>query len=192
MLRKIPFDDSAELLSRFAVSDEAAEVVVTQDPPEVTLGKLKESGSFVDVANFFAFGMPPREGVCWAIAVYRTMRPELDESESNVLALAERWVKDPQEGIRVRLMDMSEKIDNETALHWLCSAVAWNGSGSMGPPDGPVVLPPKGLHSSALLGAVSLLMDGTEEEFERLQDVAYQTGLEVAQGGWPTISQEGR
>ena len=140
MLRKIPFEDSAELLARFAVSNEAAEVVVAHDPPEVTLGKLKESGSFVDVANFFAFGMPPREGVCWAIAVYRAMRPGLGESESNVLALAERWVKDPQEGIRVRLMDIAEKIDNETALHWLCSAVAWNGSGSMGPPDGPVVV----------------------------------------------------
>ncbi|MEM1074129.1 MAG: hypothetical protein AAF665_06770 [Pseudomonadota bacterium] len=190
MLRKIPFDNSAELLERFAVSEEAAGRVSTDDSPEVTLGKLKDSGAFVDVLNFFAFGLPPREGVCWSIAVYRTMRPELDETETIALELAEKWVKGLQEGFRVRLMGLAEEIDNETALHWLCSAVAWNGSGSIGPPDGPVVLPPKGLHASALLGAVSLLMDGTEAGFERLQDVNFRIGLEVAQGGWPTLAME--
>lgn len=188
MLRKIPFDTSAELLAKFAVSDEAAAVTSPEDPPAVTLEKLKKAGAFVDVVNFFAFGMPPREGVCWAIAVYRTMRPELDAAEQSALALAERWVKDPQEGVRVELMTMAETINNETPLHWLCNAVAWNGSGSMGPPDGPVVLPPKGLHASALLGAVSLLMDGSEEGVEALLDVAYRRGMEVAQGGWPTIT----
>ena len=190
MLLKIPFDTSADLLARFSASEEATAVLDATDPPEVTLSKLKESGTFVDVVNFFAFGMPPREGVCWAVAVYREMRAELDLIEKSVLALAERWVKDPQEGVRVRLMNMSEDIDNETPLHWLCSAVAWNGSGSMGPPDGPVVLPPKGLHASALLGAVSLLMDGTEEGLIALEEVAYRIGMEVAQGGWPTIKIE--
>jgi hypothetical protein len=51
--------------------------------------------------------------------------------------------------------------------------------------DGPVVLPPAGLHAKALLGAVALLAGDTEEWFLAVQVNAYLWGLTVAQGGWP-------
>lgn len=185
MLRKIPFETSSGILEKFTLSKEASEVILPNDAPEVTLDKLRDNGLFVDLVNFLAFGLPPREGICWSIVVYRTMRPKLGEEEKDTLALAESWVKTPQEVVRLQLMQLAEGLDSETALYWLCTAVAWNGSGSIGLVDGPVVLPPKGLHASALLGAVSLLMDGTEANYAKLQYVAHQTGLEVARGDWP-------
>lgn len=185
MLRKIPFDTAEPVLERFALSEEAAEVVSADAPPEAVLEVLYKGKHMVDVVNFLAHGLPPREGVCWAVAVTRDLHKVPSTAESDLLTLCEKWVKDPQEGTRIRLMQEGERRDSEDPLSWLCNAVAWNGSGSMGPADGPVVFPPAGLHASALLGAVALLAGDTEEGYLAVHESAYRWGLNVAQGGWP-------
>ncbi len=188
MLRKIPFDTSGPILERFALSEEAAGAASAELEPEAALGALYKGEHTVDMANFFAHGMPPREGVCWAVAVLREMRPEMSAADKEILALAEKWIKDPQEAVRIRLMEEAESRDSGDPIFWLCNAVAWNGSGSMAPKDGPVVLPPIGLYASALLGAVGLLGGTTEESLKALHESAYRWGMNVAQGGWPNLA----
>lgn len=188
MLRKLPFDTSAEVLKRFALTGEAAELVSPEAPPETTLTILYQNEKMVDMVSFFAHGMPPREGVCWAVSIHRDLNKSADTA---VLSLVEKWVRDPQEGTRIKLMQEAERRDSSDPVSWLCNAVAWNGSGSMGPVDGPVVLPPAGLHASALLGAVALLAGDNEEGFQAVLKSAYHRGLEVAKGDWP-LSQEQR
>lgn len=191
MLRKLPFDTSVEILKRFALTEDGAAVVTPTDSPEVTLATLFQSGHMPDMVSFFAHGMPPREGVCWAIAVHHDLNRSRIPHDHNTLAMAEKWVRDPQEGTRVKLMLEGERRDSSDPLSWLCNAVAWNGSGSMGPVDGPVVLPPAGLHASALLGAIALLAGDTEDSYQAVLESAYRRGLEVAKGGWPLSAEEG-
>lgn len=185
MLRKIPFDTAEPVLERFNPSQEASETIDVNDPPDAVLAALYKGNHMVDMVNFFAHGLPPREGVCWAIAVTRALRKAPDVAEADLLALCAKWVKDPQEGTRILVMQEGERRSSEDPLCWLCNAVAWNGSGSMGVADGPVVLPPAGLHAKALLGAVALLAGDTEEGFLAVHENAYHWGLTVAQGGWP-------
>jgi hypothetical protein len=189
MLRKIPFETSALVLERFKLSEEGGAVVTAEQEPEAALQALHAGEHMVDMANYFANGMPPREGVCWAVAIMRDICTEMSAQDQEVLALSEKWIKDPQEGLRIRLMDEAEKRESDDPVYWLCNAVAWNGSGSMAPKDGPVVLPPTGLHASALLGAVGLLAGTTEESVKALLDSIYARGLEVAQGGWPMLTE---
>lgn len=190
MLLKIPFETCEPLFIRFALSDESRAEVQDTDTPADAIAKLNGGAHTIDLLNFFAFSLPPREGICWAVACYRALRISPTEPEQQVLDLAERWVKDPQESVRIRLMEIAETLPSETALHWLCNAVAWNGSGSMGPVDGPVVMPHQGLHASALLGAVALLVDPEKGDFETLRTTAHEIGNHVAGGAWPLRSME--
>lgn len=187
MLRKLPFETSEPILERFELSEEGAQIVEAETPPEVALRALFEGNHMVDMMNYFAHGMPPREGVCWAVATMRDRLGALGEKDDEILTLAEKWVKDPQESVRIRLMDEGETLENEDPFRWLCCAIAWNGSGSIGPKNGPVVLPATGLHASALLGAVSLLVGKSQDGMAAVHSSAYRYGLEVAQGGWPLL-----
>ena len=189
MLRKIPFDTSAPILERFKISEEGGAVATAELEPEAALAALHAGDHMVDMANYLANGMPPREGVCWAVAVLRDICTDMSVQDQDVLAMCEKWIKDPQEGLRIRLMEEAETRESNDPVFWLCNAVAWNGSGSMAPKDGPVVLPPIGLHASALLGAVGLIAGTTEESLKALHDSVYARGLEVAQGGWPMLAE---
>ena len=187
MLRKIPFDTSLPVLERFVLSDEAGEVILADMSPELALQTLYEKALFVDLVHYFAHGMPPREGVCWALAVQQDLLGESPEPERALLDQVAHWVRDPQEATRVALMLAAEGRGHEDPLGWLCNAVAWNGSGSIGPIGGPVVLPPPGLHASGLLGAISLFAGETEDSLAAVQQVTYARGIEVACGGWPGV-----
>ena len=185
MLRKLPFETSEPILERFDLSEEGALIVVPEMPPETAIEVLFKADLMVDMLKYFAHGMPPREGACWAVATMRDRLGALDTKDQDVLTLAEKWVKDPQEGLRIQLMDEGETRDNEDPFRWLCCAIAWNGSGSIGPKGGPSVLAATGLHASALIGAVSLLVGTSEDALAEVHKSAFRYGLEVAQGGWP-------
>ena len=187
MLRKIPFDTSLPVLERFVLSEEAGEVIFADMSPELALQTLHEKAFFVDLVHYFAHGMPPREGVCWALAVQGDLLRAPSEPDQALRALVTQWVRDPQEGTRVALMQAAEDRGHEDPLGWLCNAVAWNGSGSIGPIKGPVVLPPSGLHASGLLGAISLLAGETEDSLAAAGRATFDRGMEVARGGWPGV-----
>lgn len=187
MLRKIPFDTSLPVLERFALSEEAGQVILTDMPPELALQTLHEKALFVDLIHYLAHGMPPREGVCWALAVQGDLLRAPSAQDQALRALVVQWVRDPQEGTRVTLMQAAEDRGHEDPLGWLCNAVAWNGSGSIGPAKGPVVLPPSGLHATALLGAISLLAGETKNSLAVAIQVTFDRGMEVARGGWPGV-----
>ena len=190
MLLKIPFETSAPILEQFNISEEAAKIITIEMPPEEALSALFEGEHMVDMLNYFAHGMPPREGVCWAIATICEILSEMSASDRDILELSKKWVKDPQESLRIRLMIDGEGRNNDDPIRWLCCAIAWNGSGSIGPQDGPVVLPPHGLYASALMGAVSLLVESTQAGLSAVHESAHRWGLEVAQGGWPMQIEE--
>lgn len=188
MLRKIPYDTSTPILARFRLSDEAAKVISENMAPDLVLKALHKGKHFVDLIHFFGHAMPPREGVCWALSVIKDLQPEVSEADAAVCAQVGDWVRDPQETRRIALMQEGEKRENEDPIGWLCNAVAWNGSGSIGPVDGPTVLPPAGLYVTGLLGAISLLAGDTEDTFSTAVEVSFQRGMTVAQGGWPNIA----
>jgi hypothetical protein len=186
MLRKIPFETSAEILSRFDLSEEVAAVVTPDMAPAAVIEALDKASALTDLVNFIGHALPPREGICWALAVTSDLNPNL---RGDVTNLVSEWVREPQEGTRQKLMKRMDEMNSDTPLYWLSAAVAWNGSGGIGAAEGPVVLPPAWLHAKALLGTIALQMGKDETEVDRARAVALVRGNEVANGGWPTVSE---
>jgi hypothetical protein len=188
MLRKIPYDTCAPILERFDLTDDAVDIVAPDLAPEAAIDVMAKNALMTDMVQFFAQGMPPREGVCWALAVQKDLMPEVSVVTQELWGRVVKWVRDPQERTRIGLMQAGENGDNDDPITWLCNAVAWNGSGSIGPIDGPTVLPPERLHAAALVGAVALLAGETDDSLAAALKAIQTRGLEVAQGGWPVVS----
>ena len=186
MFRKIPFETSTEILNRFDLSEESVALVTPDMAPSTVIEALDKASALPDLVNFIGHALPPLEGICWVLAVTNDLNPNL---RGGVTDLVSAWVREPQEGTRQKLMKHMETMKSDTPLYWLSAAVAWNGSGGIGAPEGPVVLPPAWLHAKALLGTIALQMGQDEEEVDRARAVALIRGIEVANGGWPTVSE---
>ena len=184
MLRKIPFETCAEILTRFDLSEAGAEAVQGTMSPEQAIDALVAAAELPDLVNFLGHALPPREGICWALAVTMDLSPAL---AGEVTDLVRSWVREPQEATRHRLMQDMEKLTSDSVLYWLCAAVAWNGSGGIGAADGPVVLPPPWLHSKALLGAIAIQMGRDQTALTCALKAVHSRGSEVASGGWPAL-----
>lgn len=189
MLRKIPFETSAEILTRFDLSEESLAVVTPDMAPTAVIETLDKASALPDLVNFIGHALPPREGICWALAVTSDLNPNF---RGDVTDLVTAWVREPQEGIRQKLIKNMDAMESDTPLYWLSAAVAWNGSGGIGAAEGPVVLPPAWLHAKALLGTIALQMGQDAAEVDRAREVALIRGIEVANGGWPTVYQTTR
>jgi hypothetical protein len=186
MLKKIPYDTAAPILSRFALSgDVPAEALATKTPMEA-IEALRAMGVLVDLVQFVAHALPAREGVAWALACQTDVLSPRTELQREIAA----WVRDPQEARRLVLLSRLDEIGTDTPAGWLCAAVVWCGAGSIVAPSNPPVFPPEFLHAKALLGAVALLAlsRGPAEDppdHVALIDAVAIRACEVANGGWP-------
>lgn len=191
MLRKIPHPDCAGLLAAADLSAEGRALLDPSMPPKAALEALAGPETILDFLRFFAHAVPPREGVCWALAVLHDLCPTQDPAETAALDEARRWVRAPEETTRRRCLQAAGAIGTESPVGWLCLAVGWSGGGSIVPPDLPQVLPPAGLHAKALFGAVALCLPpelgARAAPAQRIVDLA-QT---VAEGGWPGLPPAG-
>jgi len=186
MLKKIPYDTAAPILSRFTLSgDVPVEALATKTPIEA-IEALRAAGALVDLVQFVAHALPAREGVAWALACQVDVLSPRTEMQQEIAA----WVRDPQEVRRLALLSRLDEIGTDTPEGWLCAAVAWCGAGSIVAPPNPPVFPPEFLHAKALLGAVALLAQprsAAEDapDHVALNDAVAMRACEVAKGGWP-------
>ena len=121
MLRKIPFETSTEILNRFDLSEESAALVTPDMAPSTVIEALDKAGALPDLVNFIGHALPPREGICWALAVTSDLNPNL---RGGVTDLVGAWVREPQEGTRQKLMKHMDAMKSDTPLYWLSAAVA--------------------------------------------------------------------
>jgi len=155
MFKKIPFQQSQPILQRFELSEEAAACISGEMAPSLVIDTLKENKLFIDLVNFISHALPAREGIWWACLALDLRKDDWNNEEQKVVADSKRWVQEPDEAKR-RLAEMQvAKLGLQCATGWLAQAVFWNGSGSLGEPGQPVVLPPEFLYAKATAGAVN-------------------------------------
>ncbi|WP_310621205.1 DUF6931 family protein [Flexibacterium corallicola] len=187
MLKKIPFTGTKEILARFALSAEAKPLLQPRFSPLEAMERLIEASLLTDYVNFVAHALPPREGICWALAIQHDYFLKDTQEAPQIREAVRSWVHSPSEDKRRQILAKAEEVGTSVPTGWLCYAVGWNGSGSIADPKGPVVLPPPYLHAKALLGAVALIPINSEGEIQSLLKTAHKATLQVANGDWPTV-----
>lgn len=148
------------------------------------LNSLIDAGSLEDALKLIAHALPKRESVWWACICSRSVLgsgPSGDELHA--INAAEAWVYEPTDDNARAAYAWAEKLGFKTPGGWAAVAAFWS-SGTLSPPDQPVVPPADYLTGVAVAGAVMLaaVVDPVSEIAARHQSfIAY--GKEIASGG---------
>ncbi len=191
MLKKIPIEQSQIILQRFEASPECLDCVDGTMTPSEVIEKLLEAELYNDLTQFLCHALPVRE-VIWFVCIALELRnKEWSPQQQAAIAIAKKWVKDPDEASRRIAEKHVNALGHDNAPGWLAQAVFWNGSGSMTDPGEAVVLPPENLYAKASAGAINMASimpewDGSEDYYKTV----IAMGLDLAKGGSGAIQQE--
>ena len=130
--------------------------------------------------RFLAHAMPKREAVWWGwVCARRSAGAAPPEKIRASLDATEKWIAQPTEEHRRAAMHAAERAELKTAAG--CAGLAaFFSSGSLGPPDTPVVPPSDYLTAKAVAGAVIFAAVALEPEKAAEKFRAYlDQGVEV-------------
>lgn len=192
MFKKIPYQDSSTILRHVKLSEKAAELVDPNATPSDVIELLAEEKLNIDLTHFFCHALPMREVIWWTCNVLELRNDDWTAAELRTLQECKQWVKDPQEGLRRRIEQQMQKFKNDRAVRWLAQTVVWNGSGSIAPPDYPVVMPAEYLYAKAAAGAINTAAVLPEwKGYQKFYKSAFSMALDLARGG-PGLLKNGK
>jgi hypothetical protein len=172
----------AELCDAAELGEEAVALSLQGTPPRELMRQLIDAGLFTDAVRFLAHALPGREGVWWTWVCARKAAGEAPPPPIRAaLAATERWIAQPTDEHRRAAMAAAETADYGTAAG--CAGLAaFLSTGSLAPPDAPVVAPGEFMAAKAVAGGVTLAVLATEPEKAEEKFRAYLAlGLEVAE-----------
>jgi len=183
-MKKIPYPQSQPVLARFELSQEAAAVVNGEMAPAELLQQLQQQELFIDAVNFLCHALPMREVIWWVCLALELRRETWTPEELAVIENSKRWVQEPDEAKRRMAEQQVLRLGTDRAPGWLAQAVFWNGSGSLGEPGQPVVLPPEFLYSKAAAGAINVAAALPEwDGYQAFNQQVIAMALDIAAGG---------
>jgi hypothetical protein len=127
--------------------------------------------------------LPKREAVWWAVLCVReVVDPSPPEPVEAALRAAETWVKDASETNR-RAARAAAKVAGLSSPAGMTASAAFQSGGTLGPPDGPAILPSENATARAVANAVTLasLQTASEKAPDRVASFVAR-GVEVATG----------
>lgn len=83
---------------------------------------------------FCAYVLPRREAVGWYCRSLRAIKAAAISPNDPALRLAEAWVREPGEALRLEALALVEELDKTRPASWAAIATAWSG-GSLAPPE---------------------------------------------------------
>ncbi|MCL6271096.1 hypothetical protein M3P05_14315 [Sansalvadorimonas sp. 2012CJ34-2] len=182
MYSKLPYLTAQDITQRYQPSPEVETLLENNPTPEQLIGELNAEKNFADLVMFMAHGLPPREGIGWAIQCIQEIIDDCVPAEKVALATAKEWYINPTEKNRRDAERAANKAELQTAPGWVAQAVFWTG-GSMTAPGTPVISPPPFLYCHAIAGAVNLaaiLPDGLKADERYL--VFIEKAINIAHG----------
>ena len=179
------------LVERAHVPDDAKPLVASATDGASLVQALTTNGKPAEALRVIAAALPPREGVWWAWVSARhasqlaasggTPAPTVTAA----LAAVEQWIASPNDDARRAAWAAGEHAGLDTAAGCAAAAVYFT-SGSVAPPDAPVVPPPAGIDRLLVGNAVALAAAENPVHFGALAGAYVAQGLEVVKqlGGW--------
>jgi hypothetical protein len=178
---RVPAATAAEVCQRFRLGRVAAALLRDHLTPSQFLDLLTARRLFKDATSFLAHALPNREAVWWAVLCVReVVGPAPPEPVAAAVRAAEAWVQDPSEENR-RAAREAAKAAGAGSPAGLAATAAFQSGGSLGPPDGPEILPSEFATARGVANAITIasLQAPAEKASERFLSFVVR-GVEVA------------
>jgi hypothetical protein len=182
---RVPAETAAEVCQRFPLGRTAAGLLRDDLTPGRFLDLLVDRRFFKEATSFLAHALPSREAVWWAVLCVREAAgPAPPELAAAALKAAESWVQDPTEENR-RAAREASKAAGSGSPAGLAASAAFKSGGSVGPTDGPEIIPREFATARAVVFAVTLAASQHPlgKESERYPTF-FARGVEVATGAY--------
>jgi hypothetical protein len=110
-----------------------------------------------DAITFSSYLLAKREAVWWGHQCLGTLADLLAPEDVEMLALAENWVRYPDEPQRVAALDAGMASQRKTPGVWIALGAGWSGGSMIGPDAMPVTPPPHLTAKAVNAGVLSVL-----------------------------------
>ena len=175
------FPTVRDLYEAFPTAQDDIGMAVNDEPSLAFLKSLAASQIWDAAISFCAYLLPRREAVWWGCQSLRHM-VDLAPHEEDILALAEAWVREPEEDSRRAALDYGSQADTQLPATWMALAAGWSG-GSVVPTEMGIV--PAAPHQTARAIRAGLMIAMTRvpnEEMANVMAPCVESGLALAAG----------
>lgn len=153
MNNRLRFNTARELFETFPTAADDMTAQPGDQPSLDFLRGLVSSQTPEDAVTFCAYLLPRRVAVWWGHQCLVNLPEGLTSQDQGLLALAEDWVREPEEDRRYAALDAGMAAQVKTPGAWIALAAGWSG-GSMTPAGMAPVPPPPHLTARAVNAAV--------------------------------------
>jgi hypothetical protein len=175
---------AAEVAPRAELEPAALALLDPALDPAQFLAKLVAKKLLIDAIRFLAQALPHREAVWWALQCVRTT-PLTAPTDGELLALAERWVRAPDDAAGRAAFAAAEKAGFKSGACWVGVSAFWSGP-SIAPPGVATLPPAPELAGKAASGAILLAAVAEKpQEVAKRQLKFLELGQAVAAGAAP-------
>lgn len=151
--QRLRFSTARDLFDAFPTASEDIAAEPADRPSLDYMAELVAGQTPEDGITFCAYLLPKREAVWWAHQCLYNLAELLSDEDRQMLELAERWVRYPEEDERNAVLDAGMAGTAKTPGVWVALAAGWSG-GSMMPPDAAAVDVPPYLTAKAVNAGV--------------------------------------
>lgn len=145
------------ILAKYQPSEDAKAILQSSWAPVLAVEELTKRDLERDAIQLIAHGLPVMTAIRWGHSVL-VGKENLSKEHHQVVESVANWLKSPSETLRIRCQQLSERVGLECAAGWLGYAVFCSGTGSIVPPELPVVLPPDNMVGHSINAAILLSM----------------------------------
>ena len=187
MLKKIPNNTIASILTRYQPSAEAKIFLKAKLSPQQAIDNLLQAKLYNDLVQFIAHSLPMIDAIYWATEILSLRVNDWDEPQIKAINSVKTWLLNPNETYRIRANQLADRVGLESAAAWVAKAVYWSGMGSIVSPDLPDVLPPAFLYGQAVAASIIVAAavpawQDNENDATNFYLSAIKLALEIAQG----------
>jgi len=154
----------------YTMSKKAQQLAEESVTRKKLLISLSENQCFGDAIMLLSYAMPHQKGLQWALKCVRNSdqysnnsnRETADTDKQKTLEFAEKWLNEPNEKNRARILP-SKVVAQPSAATWLAMAAYWSG-GSIS--DAPIIeSAPNELVHDSIYSSVMLSVQEAEEKY---------------------------
>ncbi len=188
---KLAESDVSTLISRAALSPEAAAPLAGCTDVAQALERLEAAGFASEAVRVLAHALPKREAVWWAcMSAGNTAPPDLGEQDALAVETAEQWVRQQKDPLRRDAMIHAQAGGFMSAEAWAAVAAFWSGD-SLAPRGAPKSAPLPEQTGTAVAAAVALAsVRGDGKRFAARLQRFLESGRDILAGGTGRMAPE--
>ncbi|MCX7514337.1 DUF6931 family protein [Frateuria hangzhouensis] len=151
--------------------------------PQQAVQALLAEGETQDALKLLARLLPKRYAVAWACQCARDLALPMEDKAG--AALAEQWVREPDEAHRRAAFEFANAGGYRTIGAWLAASAGWSG-GSLAPASQETAVPPaEHLTACAVVAAVNLMAGLETGRFEERRAEFMASAMSLLGAGSP-------